>query len=251
MKEYSNPAIWILIASFTLLISLSAFASDRRDKNRKGKPSNQSKHQSISPMFIYKPPKRGKPGNRVGGGTRGQGDNIPPLAALAPDHTGLTTKNQPSLYWFLARPSTNRIEFTVSNKQEINPLLEISLNNPGRQGIQCIHLSDYGLKLSSGIEYQWFVALVPDPDSRSKDIVAGGTIKHIKPPKMLTQRLTKAGMMEIPGIYADEGIWYDALSAICELIKTHPHDKNLHLQRATLLKQVGLPEVSPYVEKRP
>ena len=251
MKEYSNPAIWILIASFTLLISLSAFASDRRDKKRKGKPSDQSKHQSISPMFIYKPPKRGKPGNRVGGGTRGQGDNISPLAALVPDHTGLTTKNQPSLYWFLANSTTNRIEFTISNKQKINPLLEISLTNPDRQGIQCIHLSDYGLKLSSGIEYQWFVALVPDPDSRSKDIVAGGTIKHIKPPKTLTQRLTKAGMMKIPGIYADEGIWYDALSAICELIKTHPHDKNLRLQRASLLQQVGLPEVSPYVGKRP
>ena len=58
-------------------------------------------------------------------------------------------------------------------------------------------------------------------------------------------------MMEIPGIYADEGIWYDALSAICELIKTHPNDKNLRLQRASLLGQVVLPVVSPYVEKRP
>jgi hypothetical protein len=251
MKKYSNSTTWILIVSFTLLISLSAFASERRDKNRKGKPSDQNKHQSIAPLFIYKPPKRGKPGNRVGGGTRGQGGNIPPLAALVPDHTGLTTKNQPSLYWFLAKPTTNRIEFTISNEQIINPLLEIRLTNPDRKGIQCIHLSDYGLKLLPGIEYQWFVALVPDPDSRSKDIVAGGTIKRITPSKTLTQRLTKSGMMEIPGIYADEGIWYDALSGICELIKTHPHDKNLPLQRASLLEQVGLPEVSSYVEKRP
>jgi len=251
MKEYSNPTTWILIASFTLLISLSAFASDRRDKNRREKTSDHSKDQSISPMFVYKPPKRGKPGNRVGGGTRGQGDNIPPLAALAPDHTGLTTKNQPSLYWFLARPTTNQIEFTVSNKQEIKPLLEISLNNPDRQGIQCIHLLDHGLKLSPEIEYQWFVALVPDPDSRSKDIVAGGTIKHITPSKTLTQRLTKAGKMEIPGIYADEGLWYDALSSISELIKTNTNDKNLHLQRALLLEQVGLPKIFNYVKKGP
>jgi len=251
MKEYANPTTWILITILTLLISLSAFASERRNKNRKGKPSEQNKHQSVSPLFTYKPPKRGTPGNRVGGGTRGQGDIIPPLAALVPDHTGLTTKNQPSLYWFLAKPTTNRIEFTISNKQEIKPLLEISLNNPDRWGIQCIHLSDYCLKLSPGIEYQWFVALVPDPDSRSKDIVVGGTIKHIRPKKTLTQSLTKAGIMEITRIYADEGIWYDALSAVCELIKIHPHDKNLHLQRTSLLEQVGLPEVSPYVEKRP
>ena len=251
MKKYFNPATWILIASFTLLISLSTFASERRDKNRKGQPSDQSKHQSIAPLFIYKPPKRGKPGNRVGGGTRGQGGDIPPLAALVPDHTGLTTKNQPSLYWFLAKPTTNRIEFTISNEQGINPLLEIRLTNQDRKGIQCIHLSDYGLKLLPEIEYQWFVALVPDPDSRSKDSVAGGTIKHITPSKILIQKLSTVGIMEIPLIYADEGIWYDALSAICELIKTHPNDKNLRLQRASLLEQVGLPEVFPYVEKKP
>src|ERR1043166_1113983 len=51
------------------------------------------------PMLAYQPPVRGAPFIRVDGGSRdGKGD-IPALCVLAPDHVGLTTREQPSLFW--------------------------------------------------------------------------------------------------------------------------------------------------------
>ena len=264
MKKYAGPTTLVLIISFMLLISFAAFASDRRIKNRPGKTFDQTENQGVevtnkkpkktlSHRFVYKPPMRGKPGNRVGGGTRGQENGLPSLAALVPDHTGLTIQAQPSLYWFISETTTSRIEFTLSTKQGIKPLLEANLNisdEESIQGIQCLRLSDQGLSLLPGEEYQWFVALVPDPEARSKDIVAGGAIKRIEPSKRLTERLAKAGEMEIPGIYADEGLWYDVLSSVSALIGAYPDDKNLREKRTFLLEQAGLPEIADYERRK-
>ena len=46
---------------------------------------------------VYKPPLRGAPGGRVGGGTRGTGREAFILSVLAPAHTGLTSSEQPVL----------------------------------------------------------------------------------------------------------------------------------------------------------
>ncbi len=47
---------------------------------------------------LYKPPIRGAPATRVGGGTRGPGDKRPSVRVLAPNHVGFTTRAQPELY---------------------------------------------------------------------------------------------------------------------------------------------------------
>ena len=57
---------------------------------------------------VYNPPSRGAPGGRIGGGTRGGGQNVFVLSVLAPDHSAFTTSEQPSLYWFISNP-TSRI----------------------------------------------------------------------------------------------------------------------------------------------
>ena len=54
----------------------------------------------------------------------------------------------------------------------------------------------------------------------------------------------------MPSIYAESGIWYDAIMAISELIEASPKDMNLRKQRAGLLEQVGLPEVAEYELKQ-
>ncbi len=43
--------------------------------------------------------------------------------------------------------------------------------------------------------------------------------------------------MDLPAIYAEEGIWYVALSAISRLIDKNPQNKALRMQRAGLLEQ--------------
>src|SRR5262245_36475783 len=73
---------------------------------------------------IYKPPLRGAPVGRIGGGPRGTG-GLPSLAVLAPDHTGLTVQDQPTLYWYVSQVPTQAVEVTLIEAQGVKPLFEM------------------------------------------------------------------------------------------------------------------------------
>ncbi len=195
-------------------------------------------------MPVYTPPLRGAPGGRVTGGSRGAEDVLPTLAALVPDHTGLSVQAQPTLYWYLSKTLPYPVEFTLIDDQAIQPLVEVRLPALVRPGLQWVRLADHGIRLQPGVLYQWFVALVVDPDQRSKDFIAGGTIERITPPEALRAKLVQAGQARVPYVYAETGLWYDAMMAVSELINAAPHDIALRQQRAALLQQVGLADIA-------
>lgn len=190
---------------------------------------------------VYRPPSRGAPGGRVGGGTRGPQGNLFVLSVLAPDHSGFTTNEQPSLYWFISGPTSLPVELTVMDPQGVQPILETRLPSPIKPGVQRVRLADYKVHLSPGAAYRWFVAVVPDADRRSKDILAGGAIERVETPQELKSKLGQAAKKDLPSVYAEAGIWYDALGAISDLIEAAPQDQELRKQRAAMLAQVGLP----------
>lgn len=187
----------------------------------------------------YKPPSRGAPAGRVGMGTRGI---IPPpqIWALAPDHTGLTTREQPSLYWYATKSVTARIELMAINNQGMKTILEESVVSPASAGVQRIDLARYGIRLQPGIEYRWTVSSETDSKQRSNN----GWIQRVDPNSGLAKRIEATPKTGHAAIYAEEGIWYDAIASIGELIEQSPGDTSLRMQRATLLEQVGLKEVA-------
>ena len=177
---------------------------------------------------------------RVTGGSRGTGDAAVTLDVLAPDEVGETTLEQPSLFWFQSKPAQTRFELTLLQENKAKPIVQVSIDRASKAGIQRLKLSDHGAKLAPGVEYQWVVALVNDPDNRSKDLVASGVIKRIEPSADLKNKVSKAAPGSLAAIYADAGIWYDALSVLSDQIDAKPDDKSLRQTRADLLKQVGL-----------
>lgn len=207
---------------------------------------------SSSPFPAYKPPLRGAPASRVGGGSRGaDSGGAPRIAVLAPDHTGLTTQTQPDLYWYLSKPVATKLEITVINDQAVQPLVEKKLDTPTRAGIQRLRLKDLGIQLKPGIEYRWFVGMVTDPQQRSNDVIASGTIMRSETPSTLTQKLAQADKRAVPFIYAEEGYWYDAIATISDLIAANPGDAVLRQQRAALLEQAGLDEAARFDLAKP
>jgi hypothetical protein len=195
-------------------------------------------------MPMYVPPKRGAPASRVGGGTRGTDSNGPSIVALAPDHTGLTNRAQPTLYWYLSQPAATQLEITIINDESINPLLEKSLPTPKQAGIQSVSLADQGITLKPGVEYRWFVALVPDKSQRSNDIIAGGTIMYVKQDAALGSKLSAAKTpADKAATLAQEGVWYDAIDTLSTAINKSGSSA-LKQQRAALLSQVGLNEAA-------
>ena len=168
------------------------------------KVTGQEDEQLSKPkkMPIYRPPLRGAPSGRVAGGTRGLGEDIPQLCALVPEHVGLTVNEQPRLYYFLSGPSALPLEFTVTERQAVYPLVEARIHPPQTAGIHAIDLADYDKQLKAGVQYRWFIALVPDDEHRAKDILASGAIELVAASEGLQAKLTQAGDAEAAYIYA-------------------------------------------------
>ena len=200
---------------------------------------------SAAPSPLYVPPELGAPGQRVAAGTRGGGRSAS-ILLLVPDHIGYTTREQPILYWYLAEPTTTRIDLTLRDETSVAPLLDVQLPTPAQAGIHAVRLAEHGVRLRPDTSYQWFVSLVPDPERRSKDFVAGGWIRRREPDAVLRERLGAAPTGSEAVAYAESGIWYEAIDALSSRIEAAPGDAALHEQRAALLEQAGLSAVAAY-----
>jgi hypothetical protein len=183
----------------------------------------------------YNPPARGAPSGRVGGGTRGL--RVLPLAALAPDHTGLTLSPQPALYYFLPASSGVRVTLRLANEPNAQPLLEKDFAPPAKTGIQRLELKALGVTLSPGVEYRWTVS---DPRTSST-----GMIRRIELSQDLARKLSgvPSGRSRYT-LLAREGVWYDALDEVSRAADSAGAVAGRH--RAALLEQIGLKDIAQH-----
>ena len=185
----------------------------------------------------YNPPSRGAPAGRVGGGTRGL--RVPPLAALAPDHTGLTISAQPALYYFLPASTGVRVAVRPAADPNAHPLLEKDLAPPAKTGIQRLELKALGVMLAPGVEYRWTVS-----DARTSST---GMIRRVDPPADLARKLN--GMPSGRSRYsllAREGVWYDALDEVSRAADAGAASGTAGRHRAALLEQIGLKDIAQH-----
>src|SRR6266705_3070587 len=230
-RRLYHKLLWVVAVLLSCcLAGETTFAADAKPKAA-ASPSSGVK---------FRPPTTGAPSVRVTGGSRGSGDSAITLDVLAPDDIGVTTREQPSLFWFQSKPADAKFELTLLQENKVNPLVQVMVERSTKAGIQRMKLSDHGVKLVPGVEYQWVVALVSDPDNRSSDLVASGVIKRVEPAADLRGKITKATPASLPNVYAEAGIWYDALSVLTDQIEANPENKTLRETRADLLLQVGL-----------
>ena len=243
--------IWFFIAGLSAAILFSAVTWDNISNTLILRSANAQ-----TKLPLYKPPVRGSVARRIEAGSRGPGGDVPSLVVLAPEgHVGLTLQAQPSLYWYLSQESKYPVEVTLIDSEGINPLIETLLNPPLQAGVQRIRLTEYNIRLSPKMRYQLSVALIPDKTSRSQDVLSSGFLEHVQPEDLPAENqkqlelLSKAGPTDKPRIYAQAGLWYDAVSAFADLIDNPPKGstaQEMRQQRAALLEQVNLQEVAAY-----
>lgn len=236
-------------------IPLTLWGEQKPDTSKSGTAGNgtvetaqaEQNKKTVKPQVkaTYRPPSVGAPGGRIGGGTRGENQTFL-LSVLAPDHTGLTSQTQPAFYWFLNKPITTGIVFTLRDNEQIKPLVEAELRPPFQAGIHQVKLGDFNVELQPGKAYRWYVSLVVDPERRSKDVLAGGFIERVDLPADAASTLARTESSDRGRVYAEAGYWYDAIATLSEQINTAPPDSTLRVQRALLLQQVGLSEIAAY-----
>ena len=88
--------VWLAVLA--MAIPTFSLAQDKKDSPPGPRGESQPKAATTTATVpIYKPPLRGAPGGRVGGGTRGSGREVFVLTVLAPDHSALTVSEQPAI----------------------------------------------------------------------------------------------------------------------------------------------------------
>ena len=203
---------------------------------------------STADPLTYQPlPQEASEGIRlIGSVSRAGGPKELVLVVLAPDHAGLTIREQPTLYWYLAQETKYPVEVTLIDAQSPTPLVETLLPSPLPPGLHRVRLADYDVRLVPEMLYEWSVALRVQRDRRSRDIITSGGIKRITPSAGLRDALAQASKTALPRLYAEASLWYDAIAILSDLIEAAPQERVLRQQRAALLRQVGLPEPAAY-----
>jgi Domain of Unknown Function (DUF928) len=220
-------------AAFALLVHDAGAASSL--------PAPQIVQGGGAPAYV--PPMRGAPEARVSGGTRGAIDG-PKLDALAPDHTGWTLQEQPTLYWFSSGPIEHDVVITVIADESNKTVLKTTIHGPVPAGINAIRLAGTAAHLEPDVDYQWTVTAMNSQQERSRNPVATGMVKRVLPAE-----LPSGVAGSDAAALARAGLWYDAIDALSQGIQRAPKDRTLHDYRAGLLTQVGLTDAAEFDRK--
>lgn len=208
----------------------------------------------------FKPPRRGIPGRREGGGTRNglpgadpcTSTSAPQFAALMPPtNFGLTTAEFPRFFWSAPRTKARFAEFTLheaaegaDKKMSDRALVYRStFRISGEAGIASFPLPrNTGTPgLSVGPDYHWTVALICNPQDRKQDAKVEGWVQRMTPDVALASQLSQSTPSDRPKLYADNGIWLDTLSSLADLRYAKTLDASLAEDWSNLLKAVNLP----------
>lgn len=226
---FTENKLHILSVAYVLGCTLCLGAVASPDTN----PTNK-----INQAMTYKPPKRGAPATRIGGGTRGGNQQLR-LEVLAPEHTGWVSKPQPVLYWYISTPTDLERELILYDGASVQPLLMTRSSGPITAGVHALRLSEHNIQLQADIEYEWSVSLITNPKQPSKNIVASATLTYVKPLPDLAIQATHTRPPLLAKLYASHGYWYDAIQTLTGYNQQPPSDL-LRQYRASLLNQVGL-----------
>lgn len=241
-----NRLLLVATVGFLLAATAVKFTTAYSTVIQAALAANEAAQSTQTKRVIYVPPKRGAPTRRVGGATRGTEEEEILVAVLAPESTGLTSRESPTLYWYVSRVPSRQVEFGLIRDDRIEPVAEVTLAQPSAGGVAAVSLANLGVILEPGVTYEWSIALVKDPLNRSTDIVTSGTLIRVVPNEALGSRLRGADAKDKLTIYGEAGYWYDAIELASEAIVGAVEADTWRSHRASLLEQVGLKEIASY-----
>jgi hypothetical protein len=193
----------------------------------------------------------GVPGRRVAGASRKIQqcllDNKPLTAIVPQSNIGLTTAANPVLLFYIPKTSAQaQLELVVQNANEKNIVTKQYYKPSSKAGVVSIPVTNASLEV--GKDYHWFFSIICDPKARSKDHSVSGGIKRIQAETQLTTQLKNANTQQIVNVYAQAGIWQDAVATLAGLRSSRPNDAELKADWEALLQSA---EFKPDVVNAP
>lgn len=158
------------------------------------------------------------PGNRESGSTRSTTCIAPRdnLVSLVPKtNYGQTEKGYPSFYFYLPPTEASQLKLVILNDATNEFVYEGRFSIQGQAGIANVSLPNNGLQQPLEVDqrYVWYLAVICDENDPSADVVVEGYIERVASVTATEEALAS----ELPAIYAEAGLWYDAVVASADL----------------------------------
>lgn len=221
------------------------------------------------------PPDRSAAGERGGAASRGCGNGKQSLMALAPDYKqtinldggetipvtkiwGLTTDEYPTFWFFVPydKSSITEMEFVIQDKSQnkSKTIYRTVLDKPEKPGIISVSTKkaiEEPLQISKTKhqkKYHWFLKLKvkcsPQQAVESKSV--DGWIERVNLNSQLAKRIEQATPLQKAALYAENGIWHNALTTLGEARLSQPSNASLLANWTSLLKSEKLDKLANY-----
>ncbi|WP_333093890.1 DUF928 domain-containing protein [Microcoleus sp. Pol11C1] len=272
---------WLKLLAFVSLLLIGAFNAcqfaglGQPIPREPGKPGTESGGPRFGPPI---PSTDGKPSTESGGPRFIQprediDDDRPPtqprrpirggcasisqqgLTALVPKNKlGRTVSEYPTFFFYLPQTEAELATFTLEDesgnqiyKQDVtirNLSGVIGVNIPANQNVP---------PLEVGKSYRWNLTVICDSQDRSSDQIESGTVRRVEISADIRRQLDQADPRQKTVIYAENGIWQDALSTLAAARQANPNDAELAADWESLLDSVTLSKIAkePIVQTQP
>jgi len=168
------------------------------------------------------------------------------LTALVPTNKiGRTVFDYPTFFFYLPPTEAESAEFILkdqSGKQIYKQDLTIS-NLSGVIGVS-IPTNKNVPPLEVGKSYTWNFTVICDAQDRSADQIESGTVRRVEISADIRRQLDQADPRQKTVIYAENGIWQDALSTLAAARRDQPNDTTFKADWESLLDSVKLGEIA-------
>jgi Domain of Unknown Function (DUF928) len=213
------------------------------------------------------PPNRGIAGNRSGAASRistrepieESSNSNRRLTALVPEYKnstdprkfkpeltkvwGLTANEHPNLWFYLpyAQDSIARLDFVLRERDNSvdRVVYQSSIQSPKKSGIINVALPETSESLAIDRLYQWELKLTMKRQ-RDRVVSVKGWIQRVDLDPQLSDRIDEASADRQAALYAENGLWYDALSTLAILRQARSQDPVIQQDWRNILKSVNL-----------
>ena len=240
-----------VVAKPTLDFSINVGAA-RRSHHFNAKTTLAQAKTFNQPAIPPGPP----PGGRVrGGAKRG---NFPPtkhdLTALVPftkesnsviNVWGQTTLEHPSWFFYVPYTKDSRyvVEFVLQD-QDSNEVYQKAIALPDKPGVIRVSLPTTAPALALDKQYRWFFTISSDREKNSPPTFVEGVIQRVQLSPAVVKELQTTELLKRYAIYAQNGIWYEALTILAQLHQKNPKDVALQTEWQNLLGSIHLDDIA-------
>ena len=200
-------------------------------------------------------PPTGVPGHPFGTGSRCT--ECPtvtlPLTALVPEKNlgnqgkavwARTVDEHPTFWFYVpySPASLHHVEFVLQDGED--DVYRTLVTLPQTPGIVSLRLPSTLKPLEVDRNYHWFLKTYFAPQKISALEYVDGWVQRVSLSPTVINRLKATTPQERIAIYADNGIWYDALTTLAQLRLAHPEDATLRVEWGDLLQSTNLTDIA-------